>query len=110
MTTERKGVRSSVVTAEEVRGAMQRARALTSEEEKVVRLRYGVGAESREAPLPRAAGNNTELADELLVLEMQLLRAMLARHKQNQLRVVRPAAPAASRTKDKIVRSLRKKR
>lgn len=110
MTMERKGVRSSVVTADEVRGAMKRARTMTSEEEKVVRLRHGVGAETREAPLPKAAGGNTELGDELLVLEMQLFRAMLARHKQKQLRAVPAPAPAASRTKDKIVRALRKKR
>ena len=108
---ERKGVRSSVVTADEVRGAMKKSRSMTTEEEKVVRLRYGV-TETREAPLPKAAGSNTELADELLVLEMQLFRAMLARHKQKHLHAVAAPspAPASSKAKDKIVRALRKKR
>ncbi len=68
-----------------------------------------------------------ELADELLVIEMQLMKAMLARGQtasaNNKVKVVAAApakaAPAkaavkadisGNRTKDKIVRALRKKK
>ena len=97
---ERKGGSTVAVTSEEVRAALATARTLTSEEEKALRMRHGAAAE-RGAPLPRAAGANSELADELLLIEMQLLRAQRGR----------PSAvrPEASRAKDKIVRALRKK-
>ncbi len=87
---------------------------LGSDEERVLRMRHGAPVDLS-APLPRAAGRNAELADELTLIEMQLLRAMRAhgrepgpRHGLLQI----PPAPVAtqSRTKDKIVRALRKKR
>ena len=79
----------------------------------------GTAAVSREAlstavketntePLPRAAAGNQELEDELLLIEMRLLRAMRLRHAQAL--PARKAAAPASRTKDKIVRSLRRKK
>jgi hypothetical protein len=107
---ERKGGTGSVaVTVEEVRSALGRARTLSSEEEKVLRMRHGAAVPDLRAPLPRAAGNNEELADELLLLEMQLLRAMKAR-KAPATTVAPAAAPTQSRVKDKIVRALRKKK
>ncbi len=120
---ERKaGTATVAVTREEVRAAFARARTLSTEEEKALRMRHGVAAERTE-PLPRAAGRNAELEDELLVIEMQLMRAWRAR--LDQEKVARfGAAPRAttttttsttvttttSRTKDKIVRALRKKK
>jgi hypothetical protein len=95
------------VTAEEVRAALPRTRSLTSEEEKALRMRYGA-AERDRAPLPRAAGDNEELADELLLIEMQLMRAWRARLQPNATRA--QLAPEAAKRKDKIVRALRKKR
>jgi len=65
-------------------------------------MRYGAKVDLA-APLPRAAGDNAELADELLLIEMQLLKA-------SRVRLGGTALPTASRTKDKIVRALRKKR
>jgi hypothetical protein len=67
------------------------------------------------APLPRAAGKNAELADELTLIEMQLLRSMRAHGRAPAARqggrTVAPLAVATpSKTKDKIVRALRKKR
>jgi hypothetical protein len=115
---DRKGVRSTVaVTAEEVKAALGRTKTLTSEEEKVVRMRHGAGSDLR-APLPQAAGGNQELKDELLVLEMQLLKAyrmQLAQAKAAKAGNVvvakaPPADPAGARAKGKIVRALRKKR
>ncbi len=102
--TERTAGASTVVT-EEVRAALSRAPALTVEEERVLRLRHGVSPDSH-APLARVAPVDSELGDELLVLELQLLRAVRARAAQ---------AAAASGTADparksKIIRALRKKR
>ena len=58
---DRKGVSSTVaVTSDEVKAALSRSRTLTSEEEKVVRMRHGAGAAERTA-LPQAAAGNEEL-------------------------------------------------
>ena len=119
---ERKVGSSTTVTAKEVKAALEKATTLTAEEEKVLRLRHGAGASSTRAPLPRAAGNNEALADELLVIEMQLMKQMRARTGQtasaNSKVKVAPAKVDAAvkasvtgnRTKDKIVRALRKKK
>ncbi len=113
---ERK-VGSSTVTAKEVKAALEKTRTLTAEEEKALRMRHGAGASSTRAPLPRAAGDNEELGDELLVIEMQLMKAMRARAaaKTPATKAAAPEAPraretAANPTKDKIVRALRKKK
>ena len=98
--------KTAVVTAAEVAVALDRVKTVTSEEEKALRMRHGSKVELN-APLARAAGGNAELADELLLIEMQLMRAMKARNAP-------PPAPlqALSRNanKDKIVRALRKKK
>ncbi len=114
---QRKGSSSTVaVTAEEVRAALPRSRTLTSEEEKALRMRHGAKQENLHQPLPRAAGGNAELADELLVLEMQLLKAFRAQASAAKARtapltaVARAPASESSRAKDKIVRALRKKK
>lgn len=114
---QRKGSSSTVaVTAEEVRAALTRSKTLTSEEEKALRMRHGVKQEGLREPLPRADGGNAELADELLILEMQLLkahRAQLERARaQRNTAVVaaRASSTESSRAKDKIVRALRKKK
>ena len=108
---ERKGAQVAVaeaVTKEEVHAAFRKVQALTSQEEKALRMRHGV-APALDAPLPRAAAGNAELEDELLVIEMQLLRATRQRQQEAQAVQNRPV-PTSSRTKDKIVRALRKKR
>ncbi|MBN8228882.1 hypothetical protein [Corallococcus macrosporus] len=114
---ERK-VGSSTLTAKEVKAALEKSTTLTAEEEKALRMRHGAGAPSKSAPLPRAAGANAELADELLVIEMQLMKAMRARTGQTRTAANASKAPAAVRTreapanaaKDKIVRALRAKK
>ncbi len=112
---ERK-VGSSTVTAKEVKAALEKARTLSAEEEKVLRMRHGAGASSTRAPLPRAAGDNQELADELLLIEMQLMKAMRARAGGKPVAsaskpvATRARDAAANPTKDKIVRALRKKK
>lgn len=106
---ERK-VGSSTVTSKEVKVALEKSRTLSSEEEKVLRMRHGAGAPSKSAPLPRAAGNNEQLGDELLLIEMQLMKAMRERTGQTKSASKPKAAAAASATKEKIVRALRKKK
>ena len=101
---------STTLTVEQVQEALNRTSSLTSEEERVVRMRTGARVE-RSAPLPRKAPEGSEVADELLLMEMQLLKA----YRQHQAQQARgPAAEARSpgegRTKEKIVRALRKKR
>jgi hypothetical protein len=102
--TEQKAGTSTVVT-EEVRVGLARAPRLSVQEERVLRLRHGVSPDA-EAPLGRVAPVDSELGDELLVLELQLLRAVRAR--AAQAAAARGTANPA--TKSKIVRALRKKR
>ncbi|HEX8441678.1 hypothetical protein [Archangium sp.] len=107
---ERKVGSSTTVTAKEAKVALEKAHTLSSEEEKVLRMRHGAGAASKSAPLPRAAGNNQELGDELLLIEMQLMKAMRERTGQTKSASKSKPAAAATATKDKIVRALRKKK
>lgn len=86
-------------TTEGLRTELERKRSLTAVEERALRLRHGVGVRL-DAPLARIAPEGSELADELLLLELQL-------HRQAKARAApRPASP----TKSKIVRALRGKR
>lgn len=87
---------TTVVTAEQVTAGLKKANT-TAREEQVLRLRHGLSVDKK-APLPQAHGGNEELADELLIIEMQLLRAMKAR----------AAANKTSSAKSKIVAKLRK--
>ncbi|MFL5321616.1 MAG: hypothetical protein ACJ790_18280 [Myxococcaceae bacterium] len=109
---ERKGGSSTaVVTKEAVKASLSKVRTLGSQEEQVVRMRHGATVDPK-SPLPRAAGDNEELQDELLLIEMQLMRAWkarLAQQKGNQLQAA-AVKPESSPTKNKIVRALRKKR
>ena len=109
---ERKVGGSTTVTSKEIKAALEKTRTLAPEEEKVVRMRHGVGAPSKSAPLPRAAGDNEELGDELLFIEMQLMKAMRARTAQAKS-TSKPKADtgaSSSATKAKIVSALKKKK
>ena len=86
------------VTTEELRTGLERERTLSPAEERALRMRHGVGVRS-DAPLARVAPEGGELGDELLLLELQLLR-------QARARAPRPVSP----TKSKIVRALRGRR
>lgn len=102
---DRKGGNTAVVTTAQVSTALKTAQA-TSAEERVLRMRYGAGVDTS-APLPTAHGDNEDLGDELLLIELQLLKAVKAHRAQAaakaKLSVVKNPA------KDKIVRSLKKK-
>jgi hypothetical protein len=100
---EHKGKGTAVVTAERVKAGLKVATTtLAHDEEKVLRLRHGVSVDPK-APLARAAGSNEELADELLVIEMQLMKAWKARLQPK-------ATPVKSVAKDKMVRALKAKK
>lgn len=108
---ERKGGSTAVVTAEEISASLRRGR-LEAGEEKALRMRYGATVDPR-APLPRACGDDEDLADELLLLEVRLLRA-LKRHRASAAgaAVARPVARAEASvgkptSKQKIVSALR---
>jgi hypothetical protein len=96
---------SATVAVEEVKSALTKAKTLTSEEEKVLRMRHGAGLSQSRGPLSRAAGSNEELADELLLIEMQLLRA----HRAQQAKAIARVTGVRNSAKDKIIRGLRKK-
>lgn len=96
-------VESVEVTDGRVRESLSsRARELTAEEEKVVRLRRGAAVDPH-APLARKASG--EVLDELLLFELEVRR----RYKAHLARTQGPA-PRASAAKDKVVRALRKKK
>ncbi len=73
---ERKGGSTAVVTKDQVTTALKTA-TLAAREEQALRMRYGA-AFDKKAPLPQAHGGNQDLADELLVIELQLLKGLKA--------------------------------
>jgi hypothetical protein len=99
---ERKG--TAVVTAELVEQGLRRG-AITAREDQALRMRYGARVDPSTA-LPQLAEPESELADELLLLEMRLLSAMKHRAAKTKAEVKAPAGGA----KAKIVAGLKKKR
>ncbi len=107
---------TTTLTAREVQSALARSKGVSVEEENALRMRHGAGV-AKSAPLPRKAAEGSEAGDELLIVEMQLLKAYRAHVASQQAKS--KAAPkgrtahapvANNRAKDKIVRALRKKR
>lgn len=103
---------TAVVTEGAAQGALRRgpARELAPEEERVMRMRLGASV-PRTAPLERAAEARTDLEIELLSYEVEAYlkwksRAGAATAPAPRARI---ATPQPSRTKEKIVRALRKK-
>jgi hypothetical protein len=105
---KRKVQGTTTVTAEEVRPALARANALTPEEERVLRMRLGVGVSDPLARLPKAAGGARELEDELLLIEMQLFRSQ----RRGPMRAPETTSQASQehQAKSKIIRALKAKR
>lgn len=103
---ERKGGSTAVVTAELVTTALKKTTTVTPREEQALRMRYGATVDKTEE-LPTAHGGNQELADELLVIEMSLFRAMKQRAQAAKAKT-EPAPRNA--TKSKIVGALKSKK
>jgi hypothetical protein len=106
-TMERKGI--AVVTAEQVEQGLKRGSQATALEERALRMRYGARV-NPEAPLPQVAEPESELADELLLIEMRLLAAIKRRNAEaKQQQAPGPASKASAASKAKIVAGLKKK-
>lgn len=103
---ERKGGSTAVVTAQTVATALTKT-ATTAREEQALRMRYGAKVEL-DAPLPQAHGGNEELEDELLLIEMALLRAV--KHRAAQAKATAKAAAPKNATKSKIVGALKSRK
>lgn len=96
-----------VVTERGAHAALRRspAKDLSPEEEKVVRMRLGA-APPRGAPLERSYVSGSDLEIEIRAAEIEAWMKAKARAAERTAVVV---APAPSRTKEKIVRALRRK-
>jgi hypothetical protein len=105
MVTKRKS--PAVVTEGAAQSVLRRgqARELTPEEERVMRMRLGASP-PRTAPLERAADGQDDLEIELRAAEIEAWLRWKAREQERPARHA-PAA-AISRTKEKIIRALRK--
>lgn len=105
---DRKGRGTVEISAAEVATALSRS-GLSSEEERMLRMRLGIAVADLHAPLPRAAGDDQSVADELLLLEMNLLRA--SRRRAAVARASAAQVPSGTgKTKHKIIRALRRKK
>jgi hypothetical protein len=105
MVMTRKG--QAVVTEGAAQAVLRRgtARELTPEEEKVMRMRLGA-APPRAAPLERSYEAESDLEIEIRAAEIEAWMRWKAHVAE---RSAPRATPAPSRTKEKIVRALRKK-
>lgn len=103
----KKKVGEAVISESVAQAALRRGatRELAPDEEKVLRMRFGASP-ARTAPLEDAAQGLTDLEIELLSFEIEAWMKMKARREEQAAR--RPT-PLPSRTKEKIVRALRKK-
>lgn len=105
--------RSRTLTSTEVTTALKKGAGMTATEEQVVRMRQGAKAAPGQV-LERKAAEGSEAGDELMLMEMQLLKAYRAHLAAKQAKAA-PAKAAArpstdSRAKEKIVRALRNKK
>jgi hypothetical protein len=99
---------SAVVTEGAAQAVLRRGatRDLSPEEEKVMRMRLGASPPDA-ASLERAGQGLTDLEIEVLAFEIEAFLKARARRVNGVHR--RTPAPVPSRTKEKIVRSLRRK-
>jgi len=99
---KRRGAGIATLTTTELKTGINQTHTLEQPEENALRMLYGLGAEAQ-ALLPKACANNEEVADELLLIEMQLFRA--ARMQRNPGGLAQP-----SPQKRKIISALRAKK
>ncbi|HUL58755.1 MAG TPA: hypothetical protein VLU43_05760 [Anaeromyxobacteraceae bacterium] len=105
---------AAVVTENAAQAVLRRGGTLelSAEEEKVMRMRLGA-APPRSAPLERVGEGLGELEIEVLAAELEAFMKLRALREREAERAARTSgrSPAAqpSRTKEKIVRALRKK-
>lgn len=108
MATKKKG--AAVVTEGAAQAALRRGAAgdLTPEEDRVMRMRLGASP-PRAAPLERAAEPMSDLEIEVYAAEIEAYMRWKARAAEAEPSARAAAAAAPSRTKEKIIRALRRK-
>jgi hypothetical protein len=104
--TKKIATRAPTVTEATAQALLRRsgARSLAADEEKVLRMRLGASV-PRKGEIEWMGTESEELAIELRALEIETYLKLRA----HQERRVATAAPTTSRTKEKIVRALRRK-
>jgi hypothetical protein len=109
---EKRRSRTAVVTEGAAQAVLRKAVApeLSSEEEKVMRMRLGA-TPPRTARLERAVEGDEELEIELRAIEIETWMKMKAHQarKTAQARTAPARAAAPTRAKDKIIRALRRR-
>jgi hypothetical protein len=105
-TVERVGVASESAAQAALRRGP--AKALSAEEERVMRMRLGASP-PRAAPLERTAAGLTDLEIEVYAAEIEAYMKWKAREETLTARRSAAPSPVPSRTKEKIIRALRKK-
>jgi len=108
---KRQGTSLATLAAKEAKTAFvqthsAQTHSLTQSEENALRMLQGIGVDAQ-ALLPKACGGNEEVADELLLVEMQLFRAARMR-KAGGTQQTGLAQPSPQ--KSKIISALRAKK
>jgi hypothetical protein len=105
-----RGERTGIVTEGAAQSVLRRGPAteLSSEEEKVMRMRLGASP-LRSAPLERVAEGLTDLEIEVYAAEIEAYMKWKARAAPAVRERAPSTSPLPSRTKEKIVRALRRK-
>ena len=103
----KKKTAETTVTESSAQAVLRRrgARQLAADEEKALRMRLGASL-PRKGEIEWMGTEDEELSFELRALEIETYLKMRAHQTR---RVVTAAAPTTSRTKDKILRALRRK-
>lgn len=103
----KKKTAETTVTESSAQAVLRRrgARQLAADEEKVLRMRLGASL-PRKGEIEWMGADDEELAIDLHAIEIETYLKLRAHQTR---RVVTSAAPSTSRTKDKIVRALRRK-
>lgn len=96
---QKKNLRESIFTHEELRSLLSKSDRLTGEEEKAIRMRHGYSLDSQDK-LQWSGEENPTLAEELRFLEASVIR-------KAQLAVEQDVSPLDSREKDAIVLALK---
>ncbi len=110
---ERKGGATLVVSAETIEQGLKSVKT-SPREDQVLRMRHGVSV-SKKTELPQAHGGNEELEDELLLIEMSLLRALkrralMAAPKASKPAISKSAVTKSQAGKQKIISALKSRR
>ncbi|MCL2012890.1 MAG: hypothetical protein FWG75_08915 [Cystobacterineae bacterium] len=107
--SKRKGSSLATLATTEIKTNINTQRSLEPVEENALRMRHGIGA-PLQALLPKACGDNEEVADELLLIEMQLFRAARLQLSPKLAQPPQPSFAQRSPQKSKIISALRAKK